>query len=149
MELRSDAFENNGLIPSQYTCDGDNVNPSLEILQIPEGTKSLSLIMDDPDSMKATGKIWDHWVVFNMSPDTIKIEEGNEPQGILGVNSFGNRGYGGACPSDGEHSYIFRVYALDTELDLVDGATKEQVEEFMKDHIIETAELIGRYERQQ
>lgn len=149
MELTSSAFENNGMIPSQYTCDGDNISPPLELMQVPEEAKSLVLIMDDPDAVKPAGKIWDHWVVFNIPVDIYEIEEGKEPSGVLGINSFGNKGYGGACPPDGEHSYIFKLYALDIELDLKEGATKEEVEELMKDHIIETADLIGRYSRQQ
>ncbi len=148
MELTSSAFVNNGMIPSQYTCDGDDLNPPLEIIQIPSETKSLVLIMDDPDSVKATGKVWDHWVVFNIPVDLYEIEEGKEPQGIAGRNSFGNLGYGGACPADGEHSYIFKLYALDTSLDLKEGASKGEVEELMKDHIIETAELIGKYSKE-
>ncbi len=148
MELTSSAFENNGEIPSLYTCDGDDISPPLEVSQIPPESKNLVLIMDDPDSMKATGKVWDHWVVFNIPPDTFDIEEDIEPQGVAGRNSFGNLGYGGACPADGEHSYIFKIYALDTKLDLKEGAKKGEVEELMKDHIIETAELIGRYSRE-
>jgi len=149
MELTSSAFGNNGMIPSQYTCDGDNISPPLEFMQVPEEAKSLVLIMDDPDAVEPAGKVWDHWVVFNIPVDIYEIEEGKEPSGVLGINSFGNKGYGGACPPDGEHSYIFKLYALDIELDLKEGATKEEVEELMKDHIIETADLIGRYSRQQ
>ena len=103
--------------------------------------------MVDPDSVKSAGKVWDHWVLFNISIDTTEIEE-DVDIGIKGMNSFGNKGYGGACPSSGEHSYLFRLYAIDTELDLKEGASKEEVEEMIKEHIIETAELIGRYSRE-
>ncbi len=147
MEITSEAFANNGNIPEKYTCDGENISPPLEILQVPEEAKSLVLIMADPDSVKSTGKIWNHWVLFNISIDISEIEEGAEI-GTSGMNSFGNKGYGGACPTSGEHSYLFRLYALDIELDLKEGASKEEVEEVMKDHIIETAELIGRYSRE-
>ncbi len=148
MQLTSGAFFNNGNIPDKYTCDGENISPPLEILQVPAEAKSLVLIMEDPDSLKSTGKIWDHWVLFNIPTDVFEIEEGEAPDGAKGMNSFGNLGYGGACPADGEHSYIFKLYALDKELDLKDGASKEEVKELMKDHILETAELIGNYSRE-
>lgn len=147
MQITSEAFSNNGKIPEKYTCDGENISPPLEILQVPEGSKSLVLIMDDPDSVKSTGKIWDHWVLFNIPTDVFEIEEDTDI-GIKGMNSFENKGYGGACPTSGEHSYLFRLYAIDTELDLKEGASKTEVEEMMKEHIIETAELIGRYSRE-
>ena len=87
MQLTSEAFSNNGKIPEKYTCDGENINPPLEILQVPEEAKSLVLIMEDPDSVKSTGKIWDHWVLFNIPTDTTEIEEDTEI-GIKGINSF-------------------------------------------------------------
>ncbi len=148
MELTSTAFENNGMIPEQYTCDGNDISPPLNISQIPEGTKSLVLIMDDPDAVKPAGKVWDHWIVFNIPSNLNEIEEGKEPQGIQGITSFGRLGYGGPCPPDNEHSYIFKLYALDIELDLVEGASKEQILELMNGHVLEEAELIGRYSRQ-
>ena len=147
MELTSSAFVNNGKIPEKYTCDGESISPPLEILQVPEEAKSLVLIMEDPDSVKSTGKIWDHWILFNISIGVFEIEEGEEP-GVKGVNSFGSKGYGGACPADGEHSYFFKLYALDAKLDLKEGALKEEIKEMMETHIIETAELIGRYSRE-
>lgn len=147
MELTSTAFENNGMIPRQYTCDGENVSPPRNIMQIPPETKTLALIMDDPDAVKPAGKVWDHWIVFNIPPNTNEIEEGKDPQGIKGMTSFGKSGYGGPCPPDGEHSYIFKLYAVDTELDLVEGASKEEVLGLMQGHILEEAELIGRYAR--
>ena len=147
MELKSSAFENNGKIPSKYTCDGNNISPQLSISDVPKNAKSLVLIMDDPDAVKPAGKIWDHWIVFNIHPETKEIPEAQEPQGVQGITSFGRLGYGGPCPPDAEHKYIFKVYALDTELDLGEGVTKEDVKKEMKEHIIEKTELTGRYER--
>ena len=147
MELKSSGFENNGKIPSKYTCDGNNISPQLSISDVPKNAKSLVLIMDDPDAVKPAGKIWDHWIVFNIHPETKEIPEAQEPQGVQGITSFGRLGYGGPCPPDAEHKYIFKVYALDTELDLGEGVTKEDVKKEMKEHIIEKTELTGRYER--
>ena len=148
MKLTSSAFENNGKIPSKYTCDDLNISPQLSILEIPENAKSIVLIMDDPDAMKPAGKVWDHWIVFNISLETTEIIEGKEPQGIQGMTSFGRLGYGGPCPPDAEHRYFFKLYALDTILDLKEGATKAEVESAMQDHIIDQAELIGLYSRE-
>jgi len=147
MELKSSVFENNGKIPSKYTCDGDNINPQLTISDVPKNAKSLVLIMDDPDAVKPAGKVWDHWIIFNINPETKEISEAKEPQGVQGITSFGQLGYGGPCPPDAEHKYLFKLYALDIELDLREGVTKENVEKEMKEHIIEKTELIGRYER--
>ena len=147
MELKSSVFENNGKIPSKYTCDGDNINPQLSISGVPKNAKSLVLIMDDPDAIKPAGKVWDHWIVFNIPPETKEIPESQEPQGVQGITSFGRLGYGGPCPPDAEHKYIFKLYALNTELDLNKGVTKKEVEAAMQEHIIEKTELIGMYER--
>lgn len=148
MKLKSNAFENNERIPSKYTCDGDNVNPQLSISEVPKNAKSLVLIMDDPDAIKPAGKVWDHWIVFNIPSEAKEIPEAQEPQGVQGITSFGGLGYGGPCPPDAEHRYIFKLYALDTELSLNEGITKVEVETAMQGHIIEKTELIGRYERQ-
>jgi len=148
MELTSDAFENGGQIPSEYTCDGENISPPLAISDIPENTKSLVLIMDDPDAVKPAGKVWDHWVVWNIPENTEVIEENSIPENsIQGLTSFENNKYGGPCPPDGEHMYLFKLYALDVELDIPETSTKLEVENAMKDHIIETSELIGRYQK--
>jgi hypothetical protein len=147
MRLTSPAFGQGGKIPSKYTCDGEDINPPLEIAEVPEGTKSLVLIMDDPDAIKPAGKIWDHWIVFNLPPTTKEIKEGQEPEGIQGKGTSGNLGYNGPCPPDTEHRYYFKLYALDTELELSPGATKKEVEKAMEEHIIARAELMGRYER--
>lgn len=147
MELKSSGFENNGKIPSKYTCDGDNISPQISISETPKDAKSLVLIMDDPDAIKPAGKVWDHWIVFNIPPETKEIPEAQEPQGVQGITSFGGLSYGGPCPPDAEHKYIFKLYALDTELDLNEGVTKKEVEIAMQEHILGKTELIGRYER--
>ncbi len=145
MKLTSPVFENNKEIPSEYTCDGANIAPELNIEDIPENAKSLALIMDDPDAPAGT---WIHWVVWNIPPDTQTIAKGTEPQGTQGTTSFGKPGYGGPCPPSGTHRYFFKLYALDTTLDLKEGSTKEALEAAMQGHIKEKAELLGLYKRQ-
>jgi len=103
--------------------------------------------MDDPDAIKPAGKVWDHWVIFNMPPDTTEILEGTEPQGIHGIGTSGNLKYHGPCPPDGEHRYFFKLYALDMMLDLAEGVTKSEVENATQGHVIEQTELVGRYNR--
>lgn len=128
MQLTSTAFTNNEAIPSKYTCDGEDVNPPLTIAGMPEGTQSLVLIMDDPDvpvSVREDG-VWDHWVVFNIPPDTTEISEGREPRGVHGKGTSGNLKYHGPCPPDCEHRYFFKLYALDVELDLPGGGDQER-----------------------
>lgn len=149
LELKSSAFEHNGNIPSKYTCDGENVSPSLSISGVDSGAKSLTLIMDDPDIPKGINEenVWDHWVAFNIPIDTASIAENSEPNGIAGVGTSGKVGYHGPCPPDREHRYIFILYALDIELNLEEGATKQMVKDVMSGHILQKAELIGLYDR--
>ncbi|MEM3154502.1 MAG: YbhB/YbcL family Raf kinase inhibitor-like protein [Candidatus Woesearchaeota archaeon] len=152
MKLSSSAFANNGKIPSKYTCDGENINPPLEFSNVPANAKSLVLIMDDPDipgfvKQKFGISVWDHWIVFNIPPNTKKIEENQEPQGIKGITTSKTLKYNGPCPPDKEHRYFFKLYALDKMLDLKEGATKEQVLEAIKGHVLAEAELMGRYQR--
>ena len=152
MKLTSSVFQPNGKIPSKYTCDGQNINPPLEISDVPAKAKSLVLLMDDPDIPEAAKKnfhveVWDHWVVFNIPSDTKTITEGKNPPGTLGRNTRGNNTYGGPCPPDREHRYFFKLYALDTRLGLKEGATKAEVEQAMAGHIIAQTELMGKYER--
>ena len=149
MKLTSPAFEHGGKISSKYTCDGENINPPLAISDVPPGAGSLVLIMDDPDvpkHVRADG-MWDHWVVFNIPATLRDIGEGKEPEGTHGVGTGGNVNYAGPCPPDREHRYFFKLYALDTELNLPEKATKGQVEKAMEGHVIEKTELMGRYER--
>ncbi len=144
MRVRSPAFAHEEVMPSKYTCDGEDMSPPLAIEDVPEGTVSLALIMDDPDAPNAT---WDHWVVFNIPPDQTRIGEGEEPEGDAGLNSWGRRGFGGPCPPNGEHRYLFRVYALDTMLELPEGASKPEVLRAVEGHVLESATLMGRYAR--
>lgn len=140
--VTSPAFQNKGFIPSKYTCDGDDVNPPLRIEGIPDGARSLVLVIDDPDAPMGT---WDHWVVWGI-PATGEIEENSVP-GIEGLNSSGRRSYGGPCPPSGTHRYFFKAYALDTELKLNASSRKRDVEKAIKDHVIAEGELIGLYKR--
>jgi len=146
LSLKSEAFENGGIIPRKYGYKNGNNSPQLKIGGIPEGTKSLVLIMDDPDAMEAVGKIWVHWVLWNISPNTTEIAENSIPvESIEGKTDFGEIGYGGPAPPDKEHTYIFKLYALDTELTLEKGSTKADVEELMNNHVISEIKLEGRY----
>src|SRR3989344_5902265 len=120
MKLTSPAFENNSSIPAKYTCDGANINPPLAIADVPAAAKSLVLIMDDPDvptTIRPDGT-WDLWLVWNIDPAVDVINEGREPNGIIGLNTGGRAGYGGPCPPDREHRYFFKLYALDVALQL-------------------------------
>lgn len=149
MKLESSAFSHEGRIPSVYTCDGKDINPPLTISDVPERAQSLVLIMDDPDvprTIRPDG-MWDHWVVFNIPSSAKAVKEGEEPGGISGVTTGGTLGYHGPCPPDREHRYFFRIYALDTTLDLPSGATKQQVLKSIEGHVLAEAELMGRYER--
>lgn len=150
MELSSSQFANNSRIPRKYTCEGEDINPPLMIGDIPEGTKSLVLIMDDPDvpkHLRGDG-MWDHWVKFNIPPTTTDIGEGAEPNGVSGQGTSGNLKYHGPCPPDREHRYVFKLYAIDMELSLAEGASKKEVEQAMAGHILGEATLIGLYEKE-
>jgi Raf kinase inhibitor-like YbhB/YbcL family protein len=151
LRISSPAFEDGGLIPVRYTCNGEDVSPSIEIAGVPEGTKSLVLIFDDPDAARephGTGRTWDHWILFNIPPDTTNIPEGSIPPGALeGPNDFGNLGYGGPCPPTFRHKYDLKLYAIDTVLDLKKGASKRQVESAMPGHILDSATYTGFYEQ--
>ena len=150
MRLTSPAFEPNQLIPSQYTCDGEDISTPLHWDDPPKETQSLVLICDDPD---APVKTWVHWIVYNLpnsarslpenvSPSTFPLSESEQ-----GKNDFKQVKYGGPCPPSGTHRYFFKLYALDTKLKLESGATKAQVEAAMTGHILAMAQLIGRYSR--
>lgn len=147
MQISSTAFEPDANIPRKYTCDGENISPPLAFSDIPAAAQSLVLIMDDPDALKPAGKVWDHWLVWNISPTTITLAEGANPPGIVGYNSGGKKSYSGPCPPDGEHRYFFKLYALDTDLDLPFNATKSDIEKAMSGHILEQVQLMGRYSR--
>ena len=146
MKLESPAFKNQEEIPRKYGYKNENVNPPLKIKDIPNQCRSLALIMDDPDAMGAVGKIWVHWVVWNISPNIEQIKENSVPKNsIQGKTDFGEISYGGPAPPDKEHTYVFKLYALDSELTLKEGSTKAQVEDAMKSHIISESKLEGKY----
>ena len=149
MKLTSTAFRHEGEIPSEYTCDGKNISPPLNISDAPKNAQSLVLIMEDPDVPKKFRHdgIWDHWVVFNIPTSTTDILEGTEPQGTHGITTSKTLTYTGPCPPDKEHRYFFKLFALDAMLNLPVGSTKKQVLDAMKTHVIEEAVLMGRYER--
>jgi Raf kinase inhibitor-like YbhB/YbcL family protein len=145
LKLSSRAFGNNTMIPATYTCDGDDIAPPLTIEGVPEKARSLALIVDDPDAPAGT---WVHWVVWNMEPKTVEITEGSVPPGAQqGMNDFRTREYGGPCPPSGTHRYFFKLYALDSLLNLEKGATKAALEHAMKGHILAQAQIIGLYRR--
>jgi hypothetical protein len=153
MELTSSAFSDGGEIPRECGYKNGNREPQLTISGTPEGTKSLTLIMDDPDAMGAVGKVWVHWVMWNIDHDTLDVDGSlmtgrsyRLNMGIMeGMTDFGEVGYGGPAPPDKRHTYIFKLYALDSELDLPDKSTKADVEKAMEGHIIEQTQLTGTY----
>jgi hypothetical protein len=142
LRITSPVFENNGFVPARYTCDGDNVNPPLKIEGIPKETQSLVLIVDDPDAPMGT---WDHWIVWNIAP-VEKIEENSVP-GTEGLNDSRKYSYGGPCPPSGTHRYFFKVYGLDTTLNLHPNSRKKDVEKAMKGHIVAEGQIVGLYRR--
>ena len=142
LEVTSPMFKHNGSIPAKYTCDGENINPPLNIRGLPEGTRSLVLIVDDPDAPMGT---WDHWVVWNISPRE-KIEENTVP-GTEGLNDFRKHSYGGPSPPSGTHRYFFKVYALDTVLELSPNSRKRDIERAIAGHTLAKGEIIGLYRR--
>ncbi|GAB4227722.1 MAG: YbhB/YbcL family Raf kinase inhibitor-like protein [Elainellaceae cyanobacterium] len=150
MKLESSAFKADSTIPAKYTCDGDDRSPALSWDEPPEGTRSFALIMDDPD---APGRTFVHWVLYDLPADIRQLPEAvaTDPLlvtgGVQGKNDFDRYGYGGPCPPGGSHRYVFKLYALDTILDLPPGANKEQVIAAMDGHILAGAELVGLYSR--
>ncbi len=142
MEISSPAFINGKTIPSEYTCDGKNISPPLEIKGTPAAAKSLVLIVDDVD---APAGVFTHWLVFDIFSGVAKISPGSAPEGTAGGNTFGQENYGGPCPPSGTHRYYFRVFALDTLLKLPWGSDREKVEMAMKGHILDSGELMGTY----
>jgi Raf kinase inhibitor-like YbhB/YbcL family protein len=142
IQIISKKFENNEDIPKKYTCEGRDVNPPLEINNIPNKTKSLALIVDDPDGSSGA---WTHWIVWNIPP-TLKIEENSIP-GKQGINDFGKTGYKGPCPPSGRHRYYFKLYALDKMLILEEGSNREKLISEMQGHIIESCNTMGRYSK--
>lgn len=144
MTLTSPGFANNGAIPSKYTCHGGSVVPPLEWSGVPTSSKSLVVILDDPDAPRGT---WNHWLVFNIPTTTQSVAEGHEPPGVHGNGSAGNRPYAGPCPPSGEHHYVFHVYAVDTMLNLPEGSSESEVLSSIQLHVIDQAILTGLYSR--
>ena len=145
MKISSTAFEHNRQIPKKYTCDGSDVNPPLKFEGIPAEAKSLALIVDDPDAPVGT---WVHWVLWNIDPKTTEIKENSVPKSAKqGMNDFRKHDYGGPCPPSGTHRYFFKLYALDTFLNLGPNVTKNDIEFSIEGHILAKAELIGLYKR--
>lgn len=151
ISFESSAFKSGESIPVRYTCEGKNISPPLAWRGVPEEARSLALICDDPDAPRGT---WSHWVFYNIPSDREEIPEnfprGGSPEwgGMQGRNDFGNTQYGGPCPPAGSsHRYFFRLYALDEELNLEPGATRAQVMDAMQEHIVDQAEIMGRFSR--
>ena len=150
IKLTSTAFEEGEMIPEKHTCDGADISPPLVWSSIPENTKSIALICDDPDAPMGT---WVHWILFNIPayvnelPENITPERELKTGGVQGMNDFRKIGYGGPCPPAGTHRYYFKIYALDTALNLNAGATKAQLLEAMQGHILSEGQLMGKYSR--
>ena len=144
-EITSDAFEEGATIPRRHTCEGENRSPPLSWTGAPEGARSVALIVDDPDAPVGT---FTHWLAWGIDPGAGGLGEGEAAPGE-GRNGFGNAGYAGPCPPPGHgpHRYFFRLHALDAELDLRPGADREELEQALEGHVLETAELMGVYER--
>ena len=148
LKLTSSSFEDGGEIPRECGYKNGNEEPPLTISGTPEGTKSLALIMDDPDAMGAVGKVWVHWVVWNINHDTTDLKDkktGMPSLNVEGMTDFGEFGYGGPAPPDKRHTYVFKLYALDSMLDLHGESSKTDVEKAMEGHIIEQVTLTGTY----
>ena len=150
MSVTSSAFKEGQMIPAKYTCDGQNISPPLKWESAPQGTKSFALISDDPDAPVGT---WVHWVMWNIPADANELAENIRPVKELpngskqGISSFRQYGYGGPCPPSGTHRYYFKIYALDTMLELSGNTTKQNLLEAMKGHILAEGSLMGKYQR--
>ena len=154
LEITSSAFEHQGAIPRRYTCDGEDVSPALHWRGVPEGTRSLALIVDDPDAPdpEAPRMTYVHWVLYNLPADSAGLAEAVAPDQLpdgtgQGVNDWGRTGYGGPCPPIGRHRYFHKLYALDTPLEGLRRPAKTQLEAAMQGHILAQAELVGTYQR--
>lgn len=148
MNITSSAFSVGAMIPSKYTCDGQDISPPLSWNDEPKNTVSFVLIHDDPDAPMGT---WDHWILFNIDGKTTELAENVDVSTLseikLGRNSWRRNDYGGPCPPSGTHRYFFKLYALDTKLDLPEGSNKQDIEKAMAGHILAETELMGKYKR--
>ncbi len=145
MQISSSAFQNGGGIPQKYTCDGEGINPPLKFSEIPDNTQSLALVMDDPDAPAGT---FTHWIVWNIKPEVTEILEHSVPNSaVQGSNSANKNAYAGPCPPAGTHRYFFKLYALDTELQLDQAVKVDELMKAMEGHTVASAELLGTYSR--
>ena len=150
MQMASKAFQDGAAIPQKYTCEGEDISPALEWTSVPDEAMTLALISDDPDAPDGT---WVHWVLYNVPAHILEIaenlpREGQLENGIMqGQNDFKNIGYGGPCPPSGTHRYVFKLFALDKELELQPGATKRQLLQAMEGHILDRAQFMGTYSK--
>lgn len=143
ISVTTPAFQAGGDVAAKFTCNGANVNPELRINGVPSEAKSLVLIVDDPDAPRG---LFTHWIVWNIDPKTTRVAENNAPTaGVQGINDFGKRNYGGPCPPSGTHRYFFKIFALDTKLELKPGARRAELDAAMRGHILAQGELMGRY----
>ncbi len=148
IQVSSKSFLNNQTIPSRYTCDGENISPPLVWSEVPDKTRSIAIICDDPDAPSGD---WVHWLIYNIDPNINELPENIPLKRIIdgntrqGINDFGKTGYGGPCPPSGNHRYFFRLFALDTVLDLKENAKKKDLLNAMKNHVVAEGELIGLY----
>ncbi|SEW19945.1 YbhB/YbcL family Raf kinase inhibitor-like protein [Halobacterium jilantaiense] len=146
LALSSPAFDDGQPIPRTYGRDDADVNPPLSVSGVPDGAETLVLVVDDPDAVEPAGEVWLHWLVWNVPATRTEIPEDWTPeQATEGVNDFGERGYGGPAPPDGEHKYRFKLYALDTSLDIPTDASKRDVGDAMRDHVLASTQLVGMY----
>lgn len=150
MRLSSSSFKDGGTIPTRFTCDGEDISPPLHFSGLPGGTRSVALVCDDPDAPVGT---WVHWVIYNLPADTAALDEAlpakeTLPDGSMqGMTDFQRIGYGGPCPPAGTHRYFFKLYALNTMLDLPPGVSKSGLIEAMEGHLLSECRLIGLYSR--
>ena len=143
ISITSTSFQAGGDIPAKFTCNGTNVSPELQISSVPNEAKSLVLTVDDPDAPRG---LFTHWIVWNIDPKTTRVVENSAPTaGVQGLNDFGKRNYGGPCPPSGTHRYFFKIFALDTKLELKPGARRAELDAAMRGHTLAQGELMGRY----
>jgi len=143
ISITSPSFQAGGDIPTKFTCNGTNVSPELQISSAPNEAKSVVLIVDDPDAPRG---LFTHWIVWNIDPKTTRVAENSAPAaGVQGTNDFGKRNYGGPCPPSGMHRYFFKIFALDTKLELKPGARRAELDAAMRGHVLAQGELMARY----
>jgi len=143
ISITSPSFQAGGDIPAKFTCNGTNVSPELQISSVPNEAKSLVLIVDDPDAPRG---LFTHWIVWNIDPKTTRVAENGAPAvGVQGTNDFDKRNYGGPCPPSGTHRYFFKIFALDTKLELKPSARRAELDAAMRGHVLAQGELMGRY----